>query len=70
MINKFSILNRAKCFSSGIFQIYLVFIPAKNTLNILMARLASIHGNLMECPKKNIEKITESDSNYIKFCRS
>ena len=25
----FSILNGAKCFSSGIFQIYLVFIPTK-----------------------------------------
>ena len=30
MINKFSILNGAKYFSSAIFQNYLVFIPAKN----------------------------------------
>ena len=29
LINKFRILNRAKNFSSGIFQNYLVFIPAK-----------------------------------------
>ena len=29
MINKFSILNEAKYFSSGLFQNYLVFIPAK-----------------------------------------
>ena len=29
MIDKFSILNGAKYFSSGIFQNYLVFIPAK-----------------------------------------
>ena len=29
LINKFSILNGAKYFSSGIFQNYLVFIPAK-----------------------------------------
>ena len=28
-MNKFSILNRAKYFSLGIFQNYLVFIPAK-----------------------------------------
>ena len=29
LINKFIILNGAKYFSSGIFQNYLVFIPAK-----------------------------------------
>ena len=29
LINKFNILNGAKYFSSGIFQNYLVFIPAK-----------------------------------------
>ena len=29
LINRFSILNRAKYFSSRIFQNYLVFIPAK-----------------------------------------
>ena len=29
LINKFSILNWAKAFSSGIFQNYLLFIPAK-----------------------------------------
>ena len=39
-------------FSSGIFQNYLVFIQAKNTLNILMALLTFICGNLMVCPKK------------------
>ena len=30
LVNKFSILNGAKYFSSGIFKSYLVFIPAKN----------------------------------------
>ena len=29
MVNKFSILNREKYFSSGIFQNYVVFVPAK-----------------------------------------
>ena len=29
LINKLSILSGAKCFSSGKFQSYLVFIPAK-----------------------------------------
>ena len=51
-LTKFSILNGAKYFSSGIFQSYLVFIPAKNTLNILVALLALIHANLMEYQKK------------------
>ena len=32
-MNKFSILNGAKYFSSGIFQNYLVFIPTKNFIN-------------------------------------
>ena len=52
LINKFSILNGAKYFSLGIFQNYLVFIPAKNTLNILAVLLGLIRGNLMECQKK------------------
>ena len=51
---KFSILNGAKYFSSGIFQNYLVLIPAKNTLNALVALLRLIRGNLMECQKKKI----------------
>ena len=38
-------------FFSGIFQNYLVFIPA-NTLNILVALLEFIHRNLMEYQKK------------------
>ena len=32
-VNKFSILNEAKYFSSVIFQNYLVFIPTKNLIN-------------------------------------
>ena len=52
MIKKPSILNGAKDFSSGIFQNFLVFIPAKNTLNILLALLRLICGNLMECQNK------------------
>ena len=30
LIDKFSILNGAKYFSSGLFQNYLVFVPTKN----------------------------------------
>ena len=50
--NRFSILNGPKYFSSGMFQSYLVFLPAKKTLNILVALLGFICGNLMECQKK------------------
>ena len=52
LINKFSILNGAKYFSLGIFQNYLVFIPAKNTLNILAALLGLIRGNLRNVRRK------------------
>ena len=52
LINKFSILHRAKYFSRGIFQ-NLIAIPAKkNTLNILVTLLGLICGNLVECQKK------------------
>ena len=47
LIDKFSILNGAKYFSSGIFQNYLVFIPAN-----LLALLGLNRGNLIECQKK------------------
>ena len=43
LINKVSILN----FSSGIFQNYLVFIPHKNTLNVLTVLIKFICGNLL-----------------------
>ena len=52
MINEFSILNGAKYFPLGIFQNYLVFIPAKNTLDILVALLEMNCGNLMEQQQK------------------
>ena len=52
LINGYKILNGTKYFSSRISQNYLVFIPAKNSLNILMVLLKFIHENLMECHKK------------------
>ena len=52
LINKFSIVNAAKYFSLGIYQNYLVFIPAKK---ILMALLGLNHGNLMACQKKALK---------------
>ena len=50
LINKFRVLNEAKYFSLGIYQIYLVFIPAKKYINTLQIR-----GNLMEYQKKILE---------------
>ena len=51
-INKFIILNRTKYFSLGIFQNYLVFLPAKNKLNVLLALLGLNRKNLMKFQKK------------------
>ena len=52
LINKFSILNGAKYFPSGIFQNYLAFIPATKKVSILIALIELILGNLIECQKK------------------
>ena len=51
-INKFIILNRTRYFSLGIFQNYLVFLPAKNKLNVLLALLGLNRKNLMKFQKK------------------
>ena len=64
MINKFSILNGAKNFSSGIFQNYLVFIPPKKCIKyfncITWVDLWKSNG----ISEENIENIKKSDSNY------
>ena len=52
LINKLSTLKCAKHFSVGIFQNYLVYLPAKNNLNTLVALLELNHGNLMEFQTK------------------
>ena len=63
LINKFSILNGAKYFSSGIFQNYLVFIPAKKYIKYFSGttRIESWKSNGMS--EENIENITTSKSN-------
>ena len=72
MINKFSILNGAKYFSSGIFQSYLVFIPAIKYINYVSGtpRIDSWKSNGMS--EKRILKIElKSDRNFVqKFCWS
>ena len=61
MINKFSILNGAKYFSSGIFQNCLAFIPGKNYVWYFSG--TAIRGNLIECKKKNL-KIYRNTNEY------
>ena len=64
LIYKFSSLKEAKYFSSGIFQNYLVFIPAKKYIENFgnTTRINSWKSNGMS--EENIENITKSDSNF------
>ena len=64
LINKFSILNGAKYCSSGMFQNYLVFIPAKKYIKRFSdtTRIYSWKSNGMS--EENIENIAKSDSNF------
>ena len=66
MINKFSILNGVKYFSSGIFQSYLVFTPAKNYIKYFSGTTKIDLWKSNEVPEENIENIkniTKSGSN-------
>ena len=63
MINKFSNLNGAKYFYSGILKNYFVFIPAQKYVKYSSGITPIICGNLMEF-KKNIENLTKSDRNF------
>ena len=61
MINKFSVLNAAEYFSSGIFQNYLVFISAKKYIRYFStSRINSSKSNGMS--EENTENITKSGS--------
>ena len=64
LIDKFSILNGVKYFSSRIFQNYLLFIPANKYIKYFndTTRIESWKSNGMS--KKSIENITKSDSNF------
>ena len=64
LINKFSILNGPKYFSSGIFQNCLVFIPAKIYYGYFSGsiRIESWKSNKMS--EENIENITKPDSRF------
>ena len=67
LINKFSIVNGAKYFSSVIFQNYLVFIPAKKYIKYFSGttRIDSWKSDGMsEETIENIENVTRSGSNF------
>ena len=63
-MNKFSILNGAKYFSSGIFEIYLVFMSAKKYIKYFNSttRIGSWESNGIS--EENIENITKSDGSF------
>ena len=64
LIDKFSILNGAKYFSSGIFQNYLVFIPAKKKVKYFSGFTWIDSWKSNGFSEENIENITKSDSNF------
>ena len=65
LIDGYKILNGAKYFSSGIFENYLVFIPAKKYIKYFSGTtwINSRKSNGMW--EENIENITKSNSNFI-----
>ena len=65
LINKFSILNGVKYFSSGILQNYLAFIPAKNDVKYLHATTQVYSWKLNGMPGENVENITKSDRDFV-----
>ena len=65
MINKFSILNNTKYFSSGIFQNYLVFIPAKKYIKYFIGNTPIDSWKSNGMSQENTENITKSDSNFV-----
>ena len=64
MINRFSIFNQAKYFSSAIFRNYLVFIPAKKYIKDFSGTTRVDLRKSNGMPEENIENITRSNSNF------
>ena len=64
MINNFSILNETKYFSSGIFQNYLVFIPAKIYIKYFIGTTQIEVWKSNGMSEESIENITKSDSSF------
>ena len=64
MINKFSILNGTKYFSSGIFQNYLVYIPVKKHFKYFSGTTQIDSQKSNGISEEYIEKITKSERNF------
>ena len=64
LIDNFSILNGAKYFSIGIFQNYLVFIPAIKCIKYFHATTRIYSQKSNGISEESIENITKSDSNF------
>ena len=64
MINKFSILNGEKYFSSGIFYSYLVFITAKKYIKYFSGTRWIHSEKSNEMSEENIENVATSDRNF------
>ena len=64
MINKFTILNGAIYFSSGIFQEYLVSIPTKKYIKYFSSITRVDLWKYNGMSEENVETIIKSDSNY------
>ena len=65
MINKFSLFNGAKYFSSGIFQNYLLFIPAKKYIKYFNGTTQIDSWKFNGMLEEIIENITKSDSSFV-----
>ena len=63
-MNKFSVLNGAKYFSSGIFQNYLVFMPAKKYIKYFVGTPLIVSRKSNGMSEESVENITKSDSNF------
>ena len=63
VIDKFSILNGTKYFSSGIFQNYLRFIPANEYIKYFHATTQIYSWKSNGVSEESIENITKSDCN-------
>ena len=65
LINKQGILNKAKYFSTGIFQNYFVFIPATKYIKYFCGTTQIDLRKSNEMSEENIENITKSDSTFL-----
>ena len=64
MINWYKILSGAKYFSSGIFQNYLVFIPAYKSVKYFSGTTQINLWKRNGMSEENVKNITKSDKNF------